>query len=352
MSTVDPDGIPHQLPDPPRFDHPLSWSVPLVRIGETTFRIHASLLALIVVVLVRAAWHTGDESFPLGPWLAGVLLACLVCVVTIHELATLVASRLLGGDMPEVVLQPLGGLDEGVLPRSWQRGVIVAMAGPAVTMMISMITLVVLSLASRDAGVTQLWSRSGIYSPALVSSPWMEAAFVLGQVSLVVAAVNLLPSPPFRGRLLFESLLRPRVGARSAMSITRLMGIVVAVIVFVVGVILLSLPVVLVSAMCAASIQRRGHRHRLVESVDRLGALEPAVSGGEPSLRPTAEVSSASDLFEILADPEEPTGQEASGDGDALDRILGKISESGLESLDEEERQILDKATRRRRDQP
>ena len=118
----DLDGGLHPGGDPPRFDQPLSWSVPVLRIGSTILRVHASFLAVIVVVLVRAAWNTSQETFPLGPWLAGILLASLVTVVLLHELITLLVTRRLGGDLPEIVLQPLGGLDDGFPPRSWRRG--------------------------------------------------------------------------------------------------------------------------------------------------------------------------------------------------------------------------------------
>ncbi|MCP4835154.1 MAG: hypothetical protein GY895_10365 [Phycisphaera sp.] len=337
---------------PPRFDQPLSWSVPLLRLGDTTIRAHASLLAVVVVVLVRAAWRTGDKAFLLGPWLAGVFLAALLFVVVLHEMATWIVSRKLGGDLPEIVLQPLGGLDEGVPPRSWRRCVLVAFAGPLAVLSISVAAAVVLSIAATPAGGMPILSISGLYSPSLASSGWLEATFMLGQVALVIAAVNLLPAAPFRGRLLLEALLRPQVGRRMAVSITRRVGIVVAIVLFVVGVVTLSLPIVLVAGLCAASIQRHGRYERVSESLrgvqdDDFESVETGVAMEDPATSFDEEA-----VFEMISGSEDEPAASEAVEEDGLDRILRKISSEGIESLDPEERRILEQATRRRREDP
>ena len=264
----------------PRLDQPLSWSVPLFRLGSTTFRIHAVFLALIVVVLIRAAWRTGDNTFPFGPWLAGILLASLLVVVFIHEVATLVASRRLGGDMPEIVLQPLGGLDEGVLPAGWRRQAIVGIAGPASCLAISVLALVALAVFSSGDAWPAPWNASGRFSPTLARSSWLEAVFLAGQVSLVVGAVGLLPMPPFRGRLLLEAILQPRVGRRAAGRIGFRIGVATCVLVLVAGVLAMSLPVVLVSILGAAALQRQRGRvdRRLVLGVAAAVLRQPGRS--------------------------------------------------------------------------
>ena len=342
-----------ELPEgghPPSFDQPLSWSVPLLRLGGTILRVHSFLLAVIVVVLVRAAWNTGHETFSLGPWLAGIFLASLVVVITIHELVTLVATRRLGGDLPEIVLQPLGGLDDGVPPRDWRRCVVVALAGPLSATCVSVLALLVLAIFSNDPGVTHLWSSSPLYAPQLASSAWLEATFVLGRVALVVAAANLLPVPPFRGRLLLQSLLRPQVGNRVALSITRRVGIIVAVLLFTVGVLSLWLELVLVSAMCAAAIQRQSRLERISDAVEEIGAAETTVQGIK--LESLDQLNETPAVAEEELFPPEAESRVDDPEEDDLDRILRKISTTGIESLDAEERTLLDKATRRRQDDP
>ena len=334
--------------NPPSFDQPLSWSVPLLRLGSTILRVHAFLLAVIVVVLVRAAWNANHESFALGPWLAGIFLASLLVVVTIHELVTLLVTRRLGGDLPEIVLQPLGGLEDGIPPRNWRRCVVMALAGPLSATCISVLALIILAIFSNDSAVTHLWSSSPLYAPQLASSAWLEATFVLGRVALVVAAANLLPVPPFRGRLLMQSMLRPQVGNRSATIITRRIGIVIAILLFVVGVLGRWLELVLVAAMCGAAIQRRARQDRISQALDEAALVEDAM----PALEPFGQPSEYEDLVELTTDPQIEASRASSGEEDDLDRILRKISTSGIESLDADERRLLDQATRRRRDEP
>lgn len=328
----------------PRLDQPLSWSVPLFRLGSTTFRIHAVFLALIVVVLIRAAWRTGDNTFPFGPWLAGILLASLLVVVFIHEVATLVASRRLGGDMPEIVLQPLGGLDEGVLPAGWRRQAIVGIAGPASCLAISVLALVALAVFSSGDAWPAPWNASGRFSPTLARSSWLEAVFLAGQVSLVVGAVGLLPMPPFRGRLLLEAILQPRVGRRAAGRIGFRIGVATCVLVLVAGVLAMSLPVVLVSILGAAALQRQRVRmdRRLVLGVAPSVLRQPGEVVGPT---PPPEPLEPDGTFETPSS-EEP---DAATEGE-LDRILEKISLDGIDSLDDRERALLEQATRRRRE--
>ena len=76
----------------PRFDQPLSWSVPIARGGRRVVRAHVTLLATVVVVMIRAAWHVGDSAFALGPWLAAIALLAMLIVVLVHELATMLVS--------------------------------------------------------------------------------------------------------------------------------------------------------------------------------------------------------------------------------------------------------------------
>ena len=84
----DPERVEESRRVLPRGQDPLTWSVPVARLGSVTVRLHAILLATILVVLVRAAWHTGDDAFFLGPRPAFILLGSMLVVVTIHELAT------------------------------------------------------------------------------------------------------------------------------------------------------------------------------------------------------------------------------------------------------------------------
>lgn len=331
--------------EPPRFDEPLSWSVPVARLGDTVIRVHAILLATIIVVLIRAAWHAGDDAFPLGPRLAAILLGSMVVVVVLHEVVTLAAMRRLGGDLPEIVLQPLGGLDDGVSPPGWRRAATAAIVGPLSAATIALVAAIVVVAATGGAASPGGWGLSGIYSPAVASSGWLEAIYLLGAVATVVAFANLLPAPPFRGRLLVESFLRAHLGPTRARRASLRLGAATAVVLAVVGILGLWLPPVLVAVMCGAALLRE---HRRDAAVIEAFADDAAYSVAD--LRADAAVEQDEADAEAALDRRrrEDEAERLRRENEELDRVLDKIASEGIDALDRHERRILSRATRRR----
>ncbi len=333
--------------EPPRFDEPLSWSVPIARLGTTVLRAHALLLGTIIVVFVRAAWHSGEDAFPLGPRLAAIMLAAMVLVVTVHEIVTLLALRRFGGDLPEIVLQPLGGLDDGVPPPGWRRAAVAAMVGPLTAATIAALAAVVVAVGTRGGSGTTGWSLPGLHSPAIAGSPWLEATRLLGSVATVVAFANLLPAPPFRGRLLVESLLRPHLGPTRARRTTFRIGVATAIVVGVAGIVSLWLPVFLVAGLCGLALLREHRRDAaVIDAFADDGAMTIADLRADAALEQD-EADAAADLERRRR---EQMVQRIEAENAELDRVLDKIAEHGMEALDRQERRILDRATRRRRE--
>ena len=74
----------------PRVEDPMSWSLPMARLGGAELRIHALFLLFVLVQLARAvvADRDPDAYAPLDlPWTA-VWLIFLWWVVLAHELGT------------------------------------------------------------------------------------------------------------------------------------------------------------------------------------------------------------------------------------------------------------------------
>lgn len=334
-----------RLGNVPRFDQPLSWSVPVVRLGRHVIRFHAVLLATVVVVMIRAAWHVGDAAFILGPWLAAVALGSMLVLVTVHEVATVLVSRRLGGDMPDVILQPLGGLDEGRLPPGWRASLLVGMAGPLTTATIAVLAaIVVVAGTGFDTGGSVL-RLDGIYSPLVARSPWLEAVFVFGAVAALISLANLIPSPPFRGAVMLESMLRPQIGAAAARRTVRRIGLGAIVLLAVVGVIGLTLVPVLIAIFCGAAWQREWIRQRTLEEV--LAAEEPeAFDVRHDAMLDQEEAAAEEDHRRRRLEAEALRVGRENRD---LDDVLDKIAREGMEALDARERKILSRATARRR---
>lgn len=329
----------------PRFGDPLSWSVPVLRLGGTVVRAHAILLATIVVVLVRAGWFAGDMSFLLGPVPASVFLVGLCSVVFIHEVSSLVVTRRLGGDLPEIVLQPLGGLENGVLPPGWRQVLMVAMVGPCVTTAGAMVAMVVIYLSSGTTPSPDPFTFVGVYSPRIAESGWLETVYLFGVAATLVSVANLLPAPPFRGQLMLEAILRPRLGVSASRRATHRVGIATAIMLAAAGILSLNLVLVLIALLSAAMLQRAHQRFRALgeiiggddsQVVDiRLDAILDQQDAAEQAAEEAREAMHRS---EAIAEEEE-----------AINRILEKIAGHGIDALDAAERRLLEAATERRR---
>lgn len=331
----------------PRFGDPLTWSVPVLRLGGTVVRAHAVLLGTVVTILFRAGWFAGDTSFLLGPLPAAVFLTALCGCVFIHECVTMLAARRLGGDMPEIILQPLGGLETIVMPDDWRSALLISAAGPLVTLVLAVGAMVGLVYATNVTPSPDPFGFTGIYSPEIATSAWLESLYLFGVAAILVSGANLLPAPPFRGAAMLEAVIQPRVGHARARRYTHRVGVVATIVLGVVGILGLNTVLVLVALLSAACLQRE---HR------RLEAAGDAVGGGDPEvidLRLDAlldQQSAEADAASIRRRDERGIAAVDAAEAE-MDRILAKINATGLASLDAQERAVLDAATQRRRDE-
>ena len=330
----------------PRFGDPLTWSVPVFRLGGTVVRAHAVLLGTVVTILFRAGWFAGDSSFLLGPLPASIFLASLCGCVFIHEYVTMLVARRLGGDMPEIVLQPLGGMETLALPDDWRSALLVAASGPLVTLVLAVAAMAGLLYGTTVTPSPDPFGFTGIYSPEVAGSAWLESLYLFGVAAILVSGANMLPAAPFRGGAILEAVFRPRVGNARARRYAHRVGVFATVGLGIVGVLSLNAAVVLIALLSAACLH---HEHR------RLEAVADAVGGGDPEvvdLRIDAlldQQSAEADAASIREEDERRIAAVDAAEAE-MDLILAKINAQGLASLDASERAVLDAATRRRRD--
>ncbi len=115
---------------------PHNLSLPLPgRLFGATVRIH---ILFPCVALGVVMWVATSREFAPGLWVqACAVVAIFFGSVLLHELGHVIAARWLGGDAPELVIWPLGGLtfvDVPHTPRSWFRA---ALAGPVVNLVLA-----------------------------------------------------------------------------------------------------------------------------------------------------------------------------------------------------------------------
>ncbi|MEC9232979.1 MAG: hypothetical protein VX403_03625, partial [Planctomycetota bacterium] len=237
-------------------------------------------------------------------------------------------------------------------PPGWRRAVVSALVGPGIALALSATAAVVLLIFTDGSMRPRPFSPfSGLFAPAVAASPWLEAVYILGAVAAIVAGANLLPAPPFRGRILLEALLRPQMGTGAARRATYGIAVAVTITILVIGLVGLWVPPVVVAVMCGAALRREREQTQVRRAVVAGDHWPP-----EPEL--PDPVDGQESLFDLRTDAilEQQEAEESArareGEEIELDRILRKIASEGIDSLDSREQAILQRATDRRRRDP
>lgn len=313
-------------------ENPLTWGFPLFRAWGIRVRAHLVLpifLAVQLIVTLRGDHSEWYYALPVLTW--------LVVLVLLHEFGHCFACRRVGGEADEIMLWPLGGLASCRPPKHWAADLFTTLGGPAVN------AALLLPLGLGVWGVTGEL-RSVLFNPldfgltaASVTGrdgqlhwwiTWLWGAYY---ANLVLLLFNVLvPMYPMDGGRIVQALIWARHGHRRSIEIASLVGIVAGMVLAVVGLVAdetLLLGVAMLGILTCVFERRRAR----VES----WTAEPvpawhADAAGEPEPEPEPKIDQAE-----------------------IDRILAKISTSGLSTLTRGERRLLKRATeaQRRREQ-
>jgi len=174
----------------------MKWSWKLADIAGIGVYMHATFLLLIVwVVLIH--WSQGQT---LIATLEGILFILLLfgCVV-LHEFGHALTARRYGIRTRDITLLPIGGVARlERMPRDPIQELWVALAGPAVNIVIA----IVLAFGLMLAGAVGL--SGGI---TITSGPLVERLLIL---NVVLAVFNMLPAFPMDGGRVLRALLATR----------------------------------------------------------------------------------------------------------------------------------------------
>jgi Zn-dependent protease len=191
----------------------LGWSIKLFTWGGTAVRMHITFL-LLVAWIAAVQWSRG------GPHdaLAGVLFILLLfaCVV-LHEFGHIWAARRYGIRTPDVTLLPIGGVAAMErMPEKPSQEIVVALAGPAVNLVIALVLMAALGLRV---------STDQMSLDALQSSFLAQVAVA----NIVLFVFNLIPAFPMDGGRVLRALLAMWLGYTSGTKMAATIGQVLAV---------------------------------------------------------------------------------------------------------------------------
>ncbi len=190
------------------------------------------LLIIIWVIFVHAAQGAGPAQTVRGIVL---ILAIFACVV-LHELGHALTAKRFGIETRDITLLPIGGVARlAKMPEDPRQELAVALAGPAVNVVIAAGLAVVLGMTS------------GIEPPAEAAVIGGHLGAQLMWVNLFLVGFNLLPAFPMDGGRVLRALLAQRLEYVQATQIAASVGQIMAIMFGVIG--LLMNPFLLIIAI-------------------------------------------------------------------------------------------------------
>lgn len=206
---------------------PTSWSFRLTKVAGIDVKVHFSF----ALVLVLGAWQWGRVHGVRGAMFGVLLMALLFVCVTLHELAHSLVARSFQLPADEIILYPFGGaaqVDQDA-PKPIQE-LLVAIAGPAINVMIAAVLLVVTSAKLELAKLSPHWTGETITRSALSQPSTNTLLIWLISANIMMAVFNMIPALPMDGGRVLRAVLAMRLRARVATMIAAGLGQVLSVI--------------------------------------------------------------------------------------------------------------------------
>lgn len=190
------------------------------RIAGTEIKVHVTFL-LLVAWYAWSAWHQGGTAAAVES--VGFLLALFGCILA-HEFGHILMARHYGVRTPDVILLPIGGMARlERIPEQPRQELLIALAGPLVTLVIAAGLAGVLSAAGVPLSFRAFVAADQPFIPTLM---WVNVGLL---------AFNLLPAFPMDGGRVLRALLAGRLGFERATRIAARVGQGVAVVLGVLG---------------------------------------------------------------------------------------------------------------------
>jgi Zn-dependent protease/CBS domain-containing protein len=199
----------------------MSWSWRIGRIAGIDVYIHFTFFLLL-------AWVGGSyylESGQIAQAIAGVaFILALFGVVVLHELGHALTARRYGIATRDITLLPIGGVARlERMPDEPSQELVVALAGPAVNVVIAALIYAILALGAEVRSVNEAVRIGGDFLSQLF---WVNVALVV---------FNLLPAFPMDGGRVLRALLAMRLEYVRATQVAAAIGQAMAILFVLVG---------------------------------------------------------------------------------------------------------------------
>ncbi len=188
----------------------MKWSWKIGRLAGIGIYLHFTFLLLLV-------WVGVSEFLPdrsLRDAIGGIgFILCLFTIVVLHELGHALTARRFGIRTSDITLLPIGGVARlERIPSDPKQELLVALAGPAVNVVLALILLGILALGDRVSGAARFGLVGGDF---LANLMW---------INVTLALFNLLPAFPMDGGRVLRALLAMRMNYARATRIAARVG--------------------------------------------------------------------------------------------------------------------------------
>ena len=198
----------------------MAWSFRLLTVAGTEVRIHVTFLLLL-------AWFGAIQWMQSGPQSAVsaiVFILLLFLCVVLHEFGHVFAARRYGIRTPTVTVLPIGGLASlERMPEKPAQEIVVALAGPAVNVVIALVLLVILG------------GRLNASDLDFLQDPGSNMLARIAMANVVLVVFNLIPAFPMDGGRVLRALLAMPFGFVKATRIAAFVGQVFAIFLGLIG---------------------------------------------------------------------------------------------------------------------
>lgn len=192
----------------------MRWSWRLFRVGGIGIYVHVTFFLLLIWFgsLSYMARHRWQDA-----WSAVIFILVLFAIVVLHELGHAMTAKRFGIRTRDITLLPIGGVARlERMPEDPKQELAVALAGPAVNVLLAILLFCVLGIEKEVASIYEL-ARPGNHF--LSNLMW---------ANIILAGFNLLPAFPMDGGRVLRALLAIRMNYVRATKIAANIGQVMA----------------------------------------------------------------------------------------------------------------------------
>jgi stage IV sporulation protein FB len=190
----------------------MTWSLPIGTVKGTVIRIHVTFLLFLAWIGVAHYAQGGAQAALEGV----VFIVLLFLCVLLHEFGHVFAARRYGVQTPDITLLPIGGVARlERIPEEPSQELIVALAGPAVNVVIAAILFIALGGFPSAEGME-------------VQNAGVSLLGRIAVVNVFLVIFNLIPAFPMDGGRVLRAVLAYRMGYTRATQIAASVGQFVA----------------------------------------------------------------------------------------------------------------------------